>query len=911
MKPLGPTLPGISLLRHNHVISRFFQCAGWSKFGRMAWCRQWLLILAALILGGGQLYAATTREARAYAAAIGAFQDGMWSRAETSFAKFAQKYPDSDRVAEAVLLEAEAQYRLGKYADTAALLAARKGAAGDMADQYVYWIGEAQFQAGNLPAAAETFVSLTRDFPQSSLRLRAVVEAAAARARLQEWPQLTALLEPTNSVFQRAVHMDPASELVARGTLLLAQAKFAQADFAAATAILVSLNSPTLRPELDWQRAYLLYQVKLAAGDTQAALAATTNLVQIAQSQKDDALQAEGVALRARVLEQLGQKPDAIAAYAEILALNAPPDREQQAILKMAELAAAQNQFSNAEQSLERFLTQFPNSAATDVALLTLGELHLKDYILLPAATNQLSAAQSRFDQFLRVCTNSPFTGRAYLDRGWCLWLAGLAPESFTAFQEAAKRLPPSVDLAMACYKMGDALFAQHDYTNALENYRRVLDDFADFPAVAQTLGDRVLYQMLRANLELKNLPGANDALGRILTLHPGSDLADSGLLLVGEGLADARQPAAARALFQKFEELFPNSLLRPQVELAIAHSYEQEQNWSAAIGQFDSWRVDFPTNAARPWVDYALAWANFQAGNETNAFRLFTNFVVQFPTSQQAPLAQLWVADHYFNLGGTNYMDAERNYKMLYQNTNWSGMPLVSTNLAYQARLMAGRAALGLPSYPDAIDHFKMLTSDTNCPADLNAQALFEYGNALMQMDSTDTNNLLANFQLATNVFNQICERYPTNELNARAWIEIGKCDLQLTNYDGATNAYAQAFNSTNADVSSRSQALIGFGLTLVKKADLASGGDQAQLRQMALDSYLDVFDTSYGKNLRDGEVADPFWVKKAGLEALPLVESLGVGDPEKFFNRMEELFPQLKEALEKKRAALLSAKS
>ena len=222
----------------------------------------------------------------------------------------------------------------------------------------------------------------------------------------------------------------------------------------------------------------------------------------------------------------------------------------------------------------------------------------------------------------------------------------------------------------------------------------------------------------------------------------------------------------------------------------------------------------------------------------------------------------------------------------------------------------MAGRAAMGLPSYPDAIDHFKSLTSDTNCPADLNAQALFAYGSALMQMDSSDTNNPLANFQTAVDVFSQICLRYPTNELNAQAWIEIGKCDLQLTNYDAATNACAQVFNSSQADISARSQAQIGFGIALEKKADLATGSDQTRLRQLALDNYLDVFDSSLGNNLRDGELADPFWVKKAGLQALPLVEALGVGDPEKFFNRLETLFPQLKDSLEKRKAVMLSAR-
>ena len=878
----------------------------------MAFLRRWLLIWFTLVLGGGQVFAASAREDRAYAAAASAFQDGMWSRAETEFAQFVQKYPKSDRLAEAVLLLAEAEFKQGKLPPAIALLKTRKAEAGNLADQYVYWTGEAQFQNGDFSAAAETFVSLTRDFPESSLRLRVVVEAAVSLAQTNEWPQVLSLLEETNGVFQRAAQMDPGNELVSRGRLLLAQAKFVQNDFAGGFAILESVNPQTLDPGLEWQRAYLLYQNRLAAGDTNAALAVTTNLVQIARSEKDNGLQAEGLALRAGVLEQLGQKSDAIAAYQEILTMNAPAERQRRAILKITELAIALDRFSDAEASLQKFPAQFPNSPVTDLALLTLGELHLKDYILQPAATNQLPAAQTCFEQFLRGFTNSPLTGRAYLDCGWCLWLAGVAPESFEAFQAAARRLPPSEDLAVARFKMGDALFVQKDFTNALENYRAVVDDFANFPAVAQTLGDRALYQMLRADLESTNADGAGSVMARILKLYPASDLADRSLLLVGEGLADARQPAAARALFQKFAETLPNSPLRPEVELAVARTYEREQDWPSAIAQYESWRNDFPTNTLlRPQADYALAQANFQAGNENNALALFTNFVAQFPTNGLAPLAQWWVADHYFRLGGTNDVDAERDYQMLYQNTNWQGLPLVYTNLAYQARLMAGHAAMGRQGYKDAIDHFTTLTSDTNCPVDLNAPALFAYGGALMLWDSPDTNNPLANFQLATNVFNQICQLYPTNELNAQAWIEIGDCDLQLGAFDAATNAYAQVFGPNSpAAISARSRAQIGFGIVLEKKA-AAAGGDQTALLQLALDNYLDVFYSRVGKNLRDGEVADPFWVKKAGLQALPLVESLGVDDPPTFFNHLEGLFPESRDSLEKKRAVLPSAKN
>src|SRR5208282_2646712 len=486
----------------------------------------------------------SSKEQRAYAAAVTAFQDEMWGRAEMEFAQFIQKYPKATNAPEAVLLQAQAEFKQGKLAQTIALLNARKAGAGHLADQYVYWIGEAQFQNVDLANAAETFIALARDFPDSPLRLRAVVEAAAARAE----------------------QLDPANELVTRGRLLLAQAALAQKDFGGAAATLASVNPQALEPELGWQLAYLVYQVKLATGDTNAALAATANLLQIARLGNDAALRGESVALQAGLLEQTGLKAEALAAYQENLT-NAPVERQRQAILKITELAVAQGRFSTAEDSLRNFIAQFPDSPAADIALLSLGELYLQDYVASrPAgsATNQLQAASEVFDRFLGAYTNSSLLGKAYLDRGWCFWLVGNTTNSLAAFETAVKLLPPSEALAVARFKTGDAMFALTNYAGALENYRAVIDDFTRFPAVMQSLGNRALYQSLRACMEMTNTAGAEDTMGRILKLYPLSEETGNSLLLMGEYLADLSQPTNALAVFQRFDALFPHSPQQP-----------------------------------------------------------------------------------------------------------------------------------------------------------------------------------------------------------------------------------------------------------------------------------------------------------------------------------------------------------
>jgi TolA-binding protein len=855
--------------------------------------RKWLWILFALILCRETASAAgSTREQRAYIAAVGAFQDGMWSRAEMELAQFIQKYPKSTNAPQAVLFQAQAEFKQGELTNAIELLTDTNNLAmaGTLADEYFYWTGEFQFQGTNYLGAAETWLALAQKFPGSRLQLQAVVEAAAALTELEDWPQTVAVLAETNGVFQRAARLDAENEQVERGGLLLAQAKFALKDFAGASVILEPLMGlQALKPELRWNCAQLLYQVKLGAGEPDAALMATTNLFQIAMGENNDGWRAESLSLRAAVLEKLNRTDEALVTYRQNLTNTAPAEKQQQAVLKIAELSIAQQQFLGAETNLENFLDQFPDSAEADIALLTLGELQLKDYAAQSSLTNQLTEAQTNFDQFLDTFTNSPLAGRAYLDRGWCDWLAAINLENggdvktgaqkyaecFDDFSAAAQTAnPPPEDLVVAHFKMGDAQFAQNDFAGALTNYDFVLNGQTNFPAVAQAIGDHALYQSLRAEMELKDWSGARNTLAQILKNYPAGNLADSGTLLLGERLADSQQPSVARALFQKSAGQFTNSPLLPQIKLAVARTYEQEQNWAAAITSYTGWLHDFPTNELAPQADYALAWANFQAANPTNAFNLFTNFVAQFPTNTTlAPLAQWWVADSFYNAG--DFVNAEKNYKFIFQNTNWLGSPLENrTNLFYPAQLMAGRAAAARQGYLEAVrDYFSKLEQDTNCLMDLRAQATFEHGKALMLSGSADTNNPLANFALATNEFIQIVQLYPTNEQGALAWLYIGDCDGQLGNYDAATNAYAQVFNSTSADASVRSQAQIAFGLALEKMAALTTGASQNALLKLARNNYYDVFK---GNNLRadSGEEADPFWQRKAGLEAERLAE-------------------------------------
>lgn len=881
----------------------------------MAFFWQRLLILFLLASGGGQMFAANSHEQRAYSAAYDAFQDKFYERAETNLTQFLQDYSKSTNAPAAVLLLAQAQFYQGKFQDAIARLTDtndldRAQMAG-LADRYLYWTAEAKFASGDTNGAAEMFVALPERFPRSPLTTTAVVEAAAAFKKLGNWQRVDELLDDSNGAFQRAVRSNPTNQIVADGRLLQAESKLVQRNFSAAIRILELLQPATLAPEQDWKRALLFCRANLGQNNLDAALIAATNLLQIAHTnfsmanRQDNGWServAESVDIHGRALEQAGRLADAIDAWHENLTNNASSDLREQAILKTADLAVALNNLTNAEANLTLYLALFPTSPQTALARVTLAELYLKDAGAQPVLdSNRLAAAQSALDT---APTNGPLGGKAFLDRGWCDWLGAtlarqsgdsnaavqLTANSLSDFSAAARMLPMSDDLAVARFKMGDAQFALGDFAGAQTNYQAVLTDFVAITNVISSLGDRALYQILRAQLELHDANGMTmtmeQLLGKFFTNAP----SDSSLLLEGQGFSNFGSPAKARQVFQRFEVERPGSSLVPDVAFAVGRTYEREQNWSAAVTNYERWLQAYPTNHLRPQVEYARDWAVAQAGDEGRAFELFTNFCAKYPTDTNTPPAYWWVADYYFRQG-TNFVDAEKNYQAIY-------LVFPTNNLACPAQLMAGRAAIARFGYSDAINSYLThLLNNTNCPEDLRDQARFAYCEASRLMSPADTNYV--SLQAATNILAQMYPKAATNIVGALAWCETGNLDLQMNAFDAATNAYIQALNSPAATQELRCKAKVGIGLALEKKADGLPDDQKKSLLAGALNNYLDVV---YAKG-------NEFWIKEAAVHALHLIGDAGAGNEEqlsRFFDRVENLLPQMKDALEKKRASL-----
>ncbi len=874
------------------------------------------------LLGGGRVWSQTpgTTESRAFQRAMDAFTDGYFERAEKSFEQFVTNFPNSTLLAEASLLQAQSALNLSNTTRAITVINAALPRAGLLQDQYRYCLGNAYLESGNYPAAAETFAAIPRTMTNSSLLLEAAHGEAQARFRLGDYPAVVDLLRQPDGPFQRSLRTRATDKFAIRGRMLLAETLFRLKQFGPATESIRSLPDNLLLPEIRWEKQYLLCRLLLAENRPADALAASTNLQVLATATASRTSVADSYFFQANLLRQLGRFEEAATVHTNNLADAAPPELRRLALLNIIELKLAQDKTGEAASMLEAFLTRHPEDTAAGLITLMRGELELKLHLTTPVTNapttgpapagetpaaapspSHLTSALGHFESLLATNTTGLLRGKALLNKGWCHWLDGRIQDSAAAFAAAIQALPFSEDQAIARFKLADAAYAQQDYTNALAHYRTLTNDYSQFPAVRTALFDHALSQTLRACVAIGDEAGASHTLRALLESFPDSPRADRGLFLVGRELLKGGQPRQARDRFEEFARRFPRSPLRPEVELAMARTYAEEDQWPEALARYERWLTEHTNHTLRAQAAYDRAQTFSLAGQKTNAYAHFTNFVVEFQSDRQlAPRAQYWVAE--YQLGLDQFREAIGSFQKILENTNWP-----TTNITYQARFMAGLSAFKAQLWKDAAGekgHFTTLIADENCPPDIAARAWFAYGDTLINWDLPQARPI-DKFKQAKEAFSRIPLFYTNSPIVAAAWGRVGDCYLQMASQDPklyaeATNAYLQSMTNATSEISVRSQAECGLAKALELYGATLTPAENAGFRKAAFDHYYNVV---IGENLRDGEFPDPFWLERAGYEAVRIAENqkqwtIAIA----IYQRLHKVLPPIRPRLEER---------
>jgi TolA-binding protein len=870
--------------------------------------RQFFIFCAAAFLLNGAVWSVrgADAETRAFTIAEKFWQDKQFDSAEKFFAEFVAKHPASPRLSQAVLLQAKSALAQRKFPVALNLLTTNMNGAAGIADQFQREIARVYEQGGKFAEAADAFALLVVRHTNSPLRLEAALGEAKARFQLRQWARVSDLLQNPAGVFAQAAGQRPDSDLVTDGRLLLGEALLEQRNYAAAENVVGSIPESALLGEARWRREFLRGKAQFGEQNLQEALTTSSNIVAAGAKTSKPALEAAGVALQGQILEALHRPAEAIAAYERNQRAGVPPERMREALFKTVKLAVAQGQITNAEARLKRFLQDHPNEESSDVALLTIAELDLQQYQALfhgtngsgtngfARGTNLLAEALANGRQVTEQLTNSPLIGQAYLISAWALAAQGNNAESLAAFRRAAEALPWSEDQAVARLKVAEFESQSGELTNALRNYRRVMGEYRSLPTVQNELVPRARYQMLLASFAARDLGSANEVIAPILREYPPTGFSERTLLLYGQVVDEMGKPARAREIFSNFLARVPDSSLRPEVELAMARSYERERDWPRAISNYETWLARFPTNANVPETELRRAVAYGLADDKTNSMKLLTNFIARFPTQPLAQRAQYIIGDLYFREG--QWADAEREYQRVHQNANWP-----ANSLTWESRLKAGRAALERQNFSDARVYLTFLIEDTGTPEYVRVQASFAWGDAYRKLAPT---NLVEKSSGALGIYGQIPKFHSGSQWVPRAWGEIGICHFQLgaldnpTNYVAAQDAFNKALKHPLADASTRALARVGIGKVLWEQAKLAqtNGAPDQVLLKAARENFLLVLYESY----ETSDMPDPVWVRDAALYAAQISSDRDEWNTVlEVYQRLSEVLPALKPML------------
>lgn len=815
----------------------------------------------------------------AFKAAAQEFNVGLFEKAAQDFAEFAKRFPNSERVPEVLLCQAQAQLKLKQYEIVIKGLEANLPRAGKIADKYRLLMADAYYQRGDFPKAAATYAQVLKDYPDSFLRANASYSEALCWYRMNDLTNTLARLEPDNSAFHKVALTQTNDEYVLRGYLLLAETFLHQNDFKKAEETLHIIVAREQAPEIAWQRQYLMARILLAGNRAGEAVPGLTNLTAAATATGDRGNQANTIVLEGKILQAANQLTNAIQLYEQQRA-NLPADQQKAVLRQLIEWHTQMGNLGPAIVNLELFASQFPQDPALDEIRLSLGEMRINQYQtfvpgsltnateIAAARATILNQAQTNLDSLLSTFPKSPLIGQAQLFRGWCLWEAGKFPESRDAYKDAAEKLPLSTNqmnarfqYAQALYKLADGTNAFAYRTNAIANYWMVADQYGAFTN-ASFLCEQALYQIVRASEHLGDAVTAGRALDRLLKQFPQSPVGDRCLLLVGQILDRQEHTAEARNRYADLLKLYPNSELAPEAKLAMAHSFMRESNWNEAKNKFDGWVTQYTNHPKIADVEFDRAWCYGQAANETNAYQLFTNFMARFPLHPRAQMAQFWVGNYFLSQG--KYQEAEENYQLLYHNTNFPPAGVIKN----QARYYAAQAAYKRQAYSQASNYLASLIKnlqDANTLPDLLSLSYILYGDTLRADAASDKTNSVARFVEAIKAYKKIPDgsAYAPQALGL-----IADCYFQIGNYAEAMTNYASVMGAPGADIHVRSQAKVGVALMCEKLAATPgrSPAEQKALSKQALDHYLDIV---YGKNLLPGEKPSAHWVSRAGLDA------------------------------------------
>jgi tetratricopeptide (TPR) repeat protein len=769
-------------------------------------------------------------EKSALNAASQSYRDGAFDLCNDRVAALLKKYPKTELLPQAELLQAQALYQLGRSDEAlAALNLPPAQVPANLLSDTFFWQAESLLDLGRWPEAEQKYRAL--------LGLKNAPDRGAAASLGLAWALFKQGRESDAlPIIQGLIKSGPAAPAGQQAQLLLAKIELARGQFKDAIAGLEALLATKPGPDLVYQTQYWLGEAYAAAGQYDQAAASyqkvTGDLVPAtvpapAVEAFPKTLVAQAFLGLGRAEHQLHQDDQAMLAYGQAYELTENSAAQMDAFRAFLESARVARQLPEAVTQLQEFAKG--SDAAAPAALLAIGSVLAED--------GQDDKAIGILESLLVAYGKSPWIPAANYQLGLLYARTGKPGAATAAFQSCIAANSDPALVRTARFELGLVLL------NQSKDYAGAVTQFSQLSAGTDATAENASFNFLLAQAALNRPDLFLKAEADFAHRFPKSSYLKKIALAQGILLTQAAKPDDAKSAYQQAIALPGGGPDQEALLKALADLQYQTGDLAGTVQTCQMIVSQFPDDSLIPAQRGILVSYEMKKLNDDQAEQALVALVQKYEKSPDAPEAWFRLGEFYFYR--QDYVKAQDAFQQL-----TTAYP--SSDYTDNAYFFAGRAAAAHMDYGAALALLEKVPDASPFKADAR---LWE-GRVYQQQ---------LNFVQACTLADTVLATEKTGWRFVAANLLKGQCLFDLgaknpANYPQAVAAYDQILKSKEGTASERSQAAVSSARCLEKMGQT----------DKAMELYLDVL---YGRlaSVDANPVAEPdsFWQIKAGSEA------------------------------------------
>ncbi len=749
-----------------------------------------------------------------------AFDDGFYDVAIRYIEEFLQKYPQTEKRAQANLLLGQCYFFKNQYLKAFNIFQELLPN-NEFKDATLFWLGETYLKGSDYSQAEKQYRQLIELYPDSIYTPQAYYSLAWTFFDQKKYD--TAL-----EFFQKLKQKFPSHQLVDDASFKLGECSYNLKAYDNAIAYFKNYVLSFPQSSHHDQAYFYIGESYYYLEDFPSALDYYGKAAEISHDSKLILMATVSrgwSTLKLKNFEQSQKFFDEAVVLAESKGIIS-----DDIYLGQASLYTEMNDYDKALKAYEQIINKFPNSSRiTDSYLGKANILYsLKNY------DQAIMAYQAVINKFFNQQDYQEIVEKAHFGLAWTYLKTGNIDLSIKSFKDIMDQSENKIVKVSALTQIGDAYQDAGQLDKALDVYDQILRDYPDSLYV-----DYVQYRQGVALLKMEKIE-------------------------------------AATLSFKSLKKNFPQSKYLNDVDYYLGVAYFKKGDWQAARDQTESFLKNVSkTGEFLAEANYILALSVFNLGDSKKAMNLFEQIIKNFPEKNAMVRdAEIGMAKCLYNLGDDK--EAIKKFKIIIYKYS-------KTDAAQEAILWLAQYYLASSDFDSAIDYYQQLINDFPGSEKINlarlelgeayqAQGVLDKAlNQLKLIDDPKDKEVYAKAKLAiADIFSK--ELDPENAIKTYQNIALSCPDFKRDSYVKIARLYQSNQNYTKTIEAYQNALSAEIGLSEFKNAELQFNlGDVYELLnnpEQAVEAYLKI------PYLYPKEIS---WVTKAYLRVARIFEDKG----------------------------------